>query len=248
MVKVSIIIASYNSEKTLKTALTSVAAQNFSDWECIVVDGKSIDSTISIIKEFEYLDSRFKHISEVDKGIYDAYNKGWKIAKGLWVYYMGSDDELLPDSLKEMMANEGNCDILYGNIKYVSAVNGRLIDGKYCNGWLDDMNSVSHQAILMKRKLIEKFGGFDLRYKYSADCDLIMKSIKFGAKSNYVDTFVAKFYSGGASGMSMDCSLESFDIRLKYWNARRAYIWFLLNVPRKWLRLKIIYLKHKIGM
>ena len=65
--------------------------------------------------------------------------------------------------------------------------------------------------------------------------------------SLYVDTFVAKFYSGGFSGMNMACSMESFEIRRKYWNIARSYVWFFQNIPRKWLRLKIINLKNNIG-
>ena len=72
---ISIIIATFNSSRTLAKALESVLEQNFNDWECIIVDGKSTDSTLDIIKEFELKDSRFSHVSEKDNGIYDAFNK-----------------------------------------------------------------------------------------------------------------------------------------------------------------------------
>ena len=79
---VSIIIATYNSGKTLRRALDSVLNQSYQDWECIVVDGASKDNTIGIVKEYVKKDSRFRYISEPDHGIYDAFNKGWKMAKG----------------------------------------------------------------------------------------------------------------------------------------------------------------------
>ena len=103
---ISIIIATFNSSRTLAKALESVLEQNFNDWECIIVDGKSTDNTLDIIKEFELKDSRFSHVSEKDNGIYDAFNKGWKMAKGEWIYYLGSDDYLTGDGLKKLASVE----------------------------------------------------------------------------------------------------------------------------------------------
>ena len=79
---VSIIIATFNAGKTLKVALTSVLNQTFQSWECVIVDGGSKDNTVEIIREYELKDNRFRHISEPDNGIYDAFNKGWRMAKG----------------------------------------------------------------------------------------------------------------------------------------------------------------------
>ena len=81
--KITIVIATYNSEKTLAVAMESVLNQTFQDWECLVVDGASTDSTVSIVEEFIRVDKRFRLISEPDKGIYDAFNKGWRNAMGV---------------------------------------------------------------------------------------------------------------------------------------------------------------------
>ena len=97
---ISIIIATYNAEETLHDALESVLNQSFQDWECLVVDGASKDNTVKIIEEFCKHDKRFRFISEPDKGIYDAFNKGWRMAKGEWIYYLGADDLLLKDALE----------------------------------------------------------------------------------------------------------------------------------------------------
>lgn len=113
---VSIIIATYNSEKTLKRALDSVLNQSFQDWECIVVDGASKDGTIDIVKEFVSKDSRFRYVSEPDKGIYDAFNKGWKMAKAEWVMYLGSDDEYLRDGIAQLVYKIDDNDIVYGDV------------------------------------------------------------------------------------------------------------------------------------
>ena len=113
---VSIIIATYNSEKTLRRALDSVLNQSYQDWECIVVDGASKDNTIGIVKEYVSKDARFRYISEPDHGIYDAFNKGWKMAKGEWVMYLGSDDEYTKDGIKVLMENSDGADVVYGNV------------------------------------------------------------------------------------------------------------------------------------
>lgn len=75
---ISIIIATFNAAKTLRKALDSVLNQTYKDWECIIVDGASKDNTISIVKEYVQKDTRFRYISEPDKGIFDAYNKDGK--------------------------------------------------------------------------------------------------------------------------------------------------------------------------
>lgn len=102
MPEVSIIIATFNAAKTLETALESIQNQSFQDWECIIVDGASKDNTIDIIKKYCKKDARFRYISESDNGIYDAFNKGWRLAKGIWVQYLGSDDKLTKDGLNNM--------------------------------------------------------------------------------------------------------------------------------------------------
>lgn len=79
---VSIIIATYNSERTIKRALESVMNQTYQNWECLVIDGNSKDKTIEIVNNFVKFDSRFRYISESDNGIYDAFNKGWQKASG----------------------------------------------------------------------------------------------------------------------------------------------------------------------
>lgn len=102
--KVSIITASYNSEATLEATIESVYNQTYQDIEYIIIDGGSSDKTVSIIQKFEPLFSgRLKWISEPDKGIYDAWNKGLEIATGEWIAFLGSDDIYLPDSIHKYM-------------------------------------------------------------------------------------------------------------------------------------------------
>ena len=120
-IRISIIIATFNAVKTLSRALDSVLNQSFQDWECIIVDGASKDGTLEVIKEYAEKDSRIRYISEPDKGIYDAYNKGWKIALGQWVLYLGSDDELTFKGVEMLIDSSGDADIVYGNTLFRKA-------------------------------------------------------------------------------------------------------------------------------
>lgn len=201
-IKLSIIIATYNSEKILRNALKSVLCQKFSEWECIVIDGKSTDGTVDIIKEYENKDSRFSHISEQDKGIYDAFNKGWKLAKGNWVYYLGSDDEIVEDGFFNVFEKGvEDYDIVFGNVIYKNPTG---IVYKKSNEIVDSMRyrlNTSHQGFIMTRCSIERNGGFDYKnYSISADYFLILKSYLAGCNVKYVDTNLAIFNCMGISG------------------------------------------------
>ena len=115
--KVSIIIAAYNAGPTIEKALCSVEKQSFQDWECLIIDGMSQDDTIQKVKYFADKDNRFRVFSEPDKGVFDAFNKGWQKAQGEWIYYLGSDDELLPDGIKSLMEYADGVDLVYGGIR-----------------------------------------------------------------------------------------------------------------------------------
>ncbi len=192
--KVTIVIASYNSGKTIKRALQSVEDQTFQDWECLVVDGASKDDTIKIVKEFVDSDSRFRIISEPDDGIYDAFNKGWRNSKGEWIYYLGSDDWLEVDGLEKLLTEE-DCDsaILSGDIIY------RRLDGTEKLHQSDMPALGSHQGMVTRRTIIEIMGGFNEKYKIHADHELIIRILNAGYKMKLVHVVVAHFIIGGTS-------------------------------------------------
>lgn len=190
---ISIIIATYNSEKTLRRALDSVLNQSYQDWECIVVDGASKDNTIGIVKEYVKNDSRFRYISEPDKGVYDAFNKGWKMAKGQWIHYLGDDDVLTKNGIDDLMKHEdSSIDVLSGHC-YVKKINGE-IKPSYTHGMKG-----CHQGKLMRRSILERFGGFDTSYGILADADLIFRLIDGHVTVRVVDEFIAVFSMGGMS-------------------------------------------------
>lgn len=211
--KLSIIIATFNAAKTLSVSLDSVLNQTFQDWECIIIDGASKDNTIEIVKSYVERDSRFRYISEPDKGIYDAFNKGWKMAKGEWIYYLGADDEVLPKAFELLFLSDlGISEIVYGNVVYKTS-KGQL--SKKSEPKFDLIRKhmlCSHQAMLMKRELIAKMGGFNLKYKVSADFDLILRSYLHSKAFKYIDLNMAVFDCTGVSS-GIESAKDAYNLR-----------------------------------
>lgn len=196
MITVSFIIPTYNSEKTIRIALESVKYQTFEDWECLVVDGASKDGTIDIVKEFVELDSRFRYISEKDNGVYDAFNKGWRMAKGEWVHYLGDDDHLTPDGVLGLLQTKDiqDAEVVSGHC-YIERIDG-TIKKNYSQGFFG-----CHQGKITRKSTLERFNGFDEQFRILADKDLMLRMEKAGVKIINVDVFVAYF---SMTGMSQD--------------------------------------------
>ena len=130
--KVSIITVCFNSEKYIQTAIESVLNQNYDDIEYIIIDGGSTDSTIEIIKS--YKDKITTFISEPDKGIYDAMNKGLKLASGEIIATLNSDDLYIDNTILSTVVdsfNKNKCEIVYGDLFYVKQDNTNYIVRKW---------------------------------------------------------------------------------------------------------------------
>lgn len=225
--KVSIIIATFNSEKTLRNALDSVLNQSYKDWECIIVDGASRDGTISIVKEYVQKDPRFRYISELDNGVYDAFNKGWKMAKGEWIHYLGDDDVLTKNGIDDLMKHEdASIDVLNGHC-YVKKLNGAI---KPC---FSHGIHGCHQGKIMRQSILEKYGGFDTSYRILADADLIYKLADDGIAVKVIDTYVAVFSMGGISqnlnGAKIRLS-ERYKINKRYGLKKQLYDTYIVSI------------------
>ena len=191
--KVSIVIATYNSSKTIRTALESVLKQKFCDWECIIVDGNSSDSTVDIVKEFVVKDSRFSFISEKDNGIYDAFNKGWKRSKGEWIHYLGSDDKLTENSFLPFFSSQNDEFAVLSGSAYIQKQDNTVVLQK-SNLW-----EGCHQAKLTRRSVIESLNGFDEKYKILADLDLYVRMKNAGYLVRNIEDPIAYFAMDGVS-------------------------------------------------
>ncbi len=194
----SIIIPTFNSEKTLQGTLNSILGQVFTDFEIIIIDGASRDSTVAIIEENSRKEGRVRYVSETDNGIYDAMNKGIDMARGEWIYFLGSDDCLSGKSvLKNVNHSLNDCkyDFFYGQVM----LKGVKYDGVFNLEKLFIKN-ISHQAIFYRNRVFERIGKYNIRYKFHADWEFnIRYFLTFGDDVKYEDILIAIFSGGGVS-------------------------------------------------
>lgn len=216
----SVITVVYNNVRDIDRTITSVLNQTYPAIEYIIIDGRSDDGTLDIIQKHGSRISRV--ISEKDRGIYDAMNKGLALATGDYVIFMNSGDAFYAaDTVEKVFATAPWADIYYGETEMINdrleSLGQRRHQAPEKFTWKSfkyGMN-VSHQAIYIKRSLTEKY---DLKYQLSADTDWIIRAAKKAAKIVNTQQYVAKYLVGGMSKARHRQSLkERFDIMHKYY-------------------------------
>ena len=215
----SIIIATYNAGNTLDACLTSITKQKSSEIELLIIDGGSSDKTLDIIHS--YGDNIDVLISEPDKGIYDAWNKGISHATGAWIMFIGADDILVENSLSPYIQyvkqiSTQNYDLITACAYFVD-LKGKLIKkvGEPFSWEREKRNmNISHGSTLHNRNLFQKIGKYSLEYKICADYELLIREGQNLCCAFY-NQAVLVFKVGGAS-FSMECQYETFRIRKKY--------------------------------
>lgn len=210
--KISIITVVFNGEHTIEKTIQSVLSQSYSNIEYIIIDGSSTDKTMEIISK--YKDRVAKVISEPDKGIYDAINKGIKISKGDLIGIINSDDWYEDEALKIIVESyDPSIDIYHGYLRVVK-------DGKeysvYRNSekFLDE-KMISHPTCFISRDMYKKLGNYSLKYNYSSDFELMLRAKNIGAKFKSIDAIIANFSLGGVSG-EPKAVLETISIRREF--------------------------------
>lgn len=200
--KISIITVTYNSEKTIRQTLESVCNQTYPNIDYVVIDGGSTDGTTKIIKEYE--DKISYWISEPDKGIYNAFNKGINNSVGDYIYFLGSDDSLIDENIISVVAEKLNpsVDMLSGAVYRVDEEtklqlyrgNEFARDRKCYKGGM-----VPHQGLFVKRDLMKKYM-FDEVYKISADYKFFLQCYYHeGVNVMFIDEPIAYYASTGVS-------------------------------------------------
>jgi len=208
--KISLITVCYNASKTIDETLDSVKNQTYKNVEYIVVDGRSSDGTLEILKSrSEQID---KLISEKDSGIYDAMNKGLAIASGDIVGFLNADDVFADNDILELIARTFDAertDSVFGDLQYVSAQNiGKVLrnwkekkykQSRFKQGWMPP-----HPTFYVRRELLEKWGGFNTQFKISADYELMLRLLyKHGISSFHIPRILVKMKVGGKSNQSI---------------------------------------------
>ncbi len=208
--KVSLITVTYNSAPYLADCINSVVSQTYSNIEHIVIDGNSTDGTMAIIKSYEQHIARW--VSEPDKGMYDAINKGIAMATGDVVGILNSDDMFASADVVSSIVdcfNEFQLDAVYGDLVYVSKANTnkivRLWKGfaykrsRFAYGWMP-----AHPTFYVRRELIEQLGGYESHYFTAADYEFMARYLfRYRISARYLPKLIVKMRVGGQSNITL---------------------------------------------
>jgi glycosyltransferase involved in cell wall biosynthesis len=208
--KVSLITVCYNSADTIEDTIRSVVSQNYPNLEYIIVDGGSKDATLEVINR--YKEHITKLVSESDKGIYDAINKGIKLATGDIVGILNSDDSYTDESVIKDVINtfaSTGCDCCYADLQYVDRenqtiikrnwVSGQYKQGMFYKGWMPP-----HPTFFIKKQYYDLYGDFNLTLKSAADYELMLRMLHFHKlKVSYIPRVLVKMRTGGKSNVTL---------------------------------------------
>lgn len=218
--KISIITIVYNNVRDIEYTIRSVIGQTYPHIEYIIVDGASTDGTLDVIEKYRHHITTL--ISEKDKGIYDAMNKGLAAATGYYVLFLNSGDALFDESTLQCIVDKGNnADIIYGDTKLVNEQREIIGDRRHkapkTFNWKSfqyGMN-ICHQAIYVRRSIADPY---DLQYQLSADVDWVIRAAKKAKTTQNVNTYVVRYLVGGMSQKRHRQSLrERYDILKKHY-------------------------------
>ena len=209
----SIIIPCLNGAKTLSHSIKSVLDQDFGDFELIVADGASIDDSVPLANSYGAVDRRVQIDSQPDCGVYDAINRGIQLARGAWIYILGSDDRLAaPDVLsavaREMKIFKG--DLLYGDV-VMCGDNRWVPSGNRYTGKVDlaflSVKNVCQQAIFYRRSTLIEAGCFESKYAICADWVFFLRRFH-SLESRWIDLVICEYATTGLSSSKRDVWLE----------------------------------------
>ena len=231
--KISVITVTKNSEKFLEENIDSMNNQTYKNFEHIIIDGKSTDRTVEIIKKHK--DKIDYWVSEPDKGLYDAMNKGIEVSTGDIIGILNSDDIYFSDALKivnHYFSEQENLDFLFGTVeKY------KLLHGFYPNKikWTFGFYTTHSVGFFIKKSSQDILGLYDTQYKYSADYDLFYRMIvkkKMIGKATKKDEILGKFRQGGLSSRISYLDFLKENNRIRINNGQNVFIVYLIFILR----------------
>lgn len=211
--KISIITITYNSAKTLQRALASILSQTYKDIEHIIVDGASDDGTVEIIKAYAEAHQNVRWVSEKDDGIYNALNKGIRMATGDVIGFLHSDDVLnSADSIEQIATafESSQADVVYGDLQYCKG--GKVVRRWKSNafnpralkfGWMPP-----HPTVYVRKEVYEQVGLYDEWFRISADYDMLLRIFTAGYETHYIPEVMVSMETGGASNKNTKARLS----------------------------------------
>lgn len=258
MLDFSLVTVCYNSAKTLERTINSVLKQDYKSYEYIIIDGGSNDGTIDLIMSYEKVfEGRLSWISEPDRGIYDAFNKGIKRANGLYIWLINSDDYIEPHALSDIHNNICNYESKYpvisgamnvrgvdGNIEYKSVSSATQAKKAYN---MDDIG-IKHPATLIPKQIYEEVGLYDERFHIVGDMDWFQRAYKIGVPFLFLNNVLTNMQNDGISNTytykvyKMRCE----DMRLLFSKKFENKFQYYLHYYRWNIRIIARFLKHII--
>lgn len=209
----SICTPCWNSASTIERTIKSILAQEFKDYEYIIVDGGSTDGTLDIIMKYEPLfEGRMKWKSEPDKGLYDAFNKGVERSNGVYCWNVNADDFIEPTALKSLaeFIRENNWDclpVISGMLNFWDVEGNKVLSTLSSNKdnivlcYKRDHIGVPHPATLVPKYIYEKYGAFDTFYKIIGDTDWFHRVYTAGVDFAFFNTIITNMTDGGVSNL-----------------------------------------------
>lgn len=240
--KISLITPSYNSAKTISRTIDSVVAQNYFDLEYIIIDGASTDDTFKVIEGYrEKINIKF--VSEKDNGIYDAMDKGIRMATGDIIGILNSDDLFDNDKVLKTVNEafaDSEIDAVYGDIKYFSDdANrttrywraGKYRESKLNNGWI-----IPHPALFVRKAVYDKYGLYNIDFKIAGDYEFILRALKINKiKVKYIPSVFVRMYDGGISGRNLEQRKKGWQELKKAWTVNG------LKLPKLFIYRRVIF-------
>jgi glycosyltransferase involved in cell wall biosynthesis len=215
--KISVITVCLNSGKTIEQTIQSVINQKNCNYEYIIIDGKSTDDTLEIIKK--YRDRISVVVSEPDSGIYDAMNKGISLATGDVVGIINSDDWFEPGAFArvEKYFRDTDAEVVYGKMNAIDLEgNVQILIPSNIEKIRYEMET-PHPTVFVKREIYKKYGVFQLKYKIAADYELMLRLYTKGVKFKHLEYILANFRMGGISALQSEtCAKETVEIASQY--------------------------------
>jgi len=241
---ISVITVVYNGAEHIGRTIESVIAQTYKQIEYIIIEGKSSDNTLEVIAGFKGVD---RLISEPDSGLYDAMNKGLKVATGDYVWFLNSGDQIYaPDTVEKLVAGlDGFPDIIYGGTMIIDEKQNEIGDRRLKPpdrlSWKSFRQGmvVCHQSLLVKRELAPEF---NLDYRLSSDIDWAIRAVKSSRQTHNARLILSRFLEGGLTDHNIKAGLkERFKIMREYYGLIPTILrHFVFGI-----RLSNFYLRHR---
>lgn len=244
--KISIITPCFNSASTIRDTIESVLSQNYQNVEYVVIDGGSKDETPKIVAEYGHKITKF--VSEKDNGIYDAMNKGIKMATGDIVGILNSDDFYISEDILSSVAsafnNNPDVQAVYGDLLYVDADDANRIvrvwnstsytDGLFRTGW-----HLPHPTFFVKKNVYEKYGFFNDNFRIAADYELMLRlMVRHAISTLYIPKVFVKMRVGGASNASLFNIFKANLECLRAWKINELDVSWIVFLRKPFSKIK----------